>query len=55
MAETIDELIPGLTGYVRYQGEYWLAKAEERIEPKTKVVITGKDGPVLIVKPLNEA
>jgi membrane-bound serine protease (ClpP class) len=54
-AETIDELIPGTTGYVRYQGEYWIAKSEERIEPKTKVVITGKDGPVLIVEPLKEA
>ncbi len=53
-AETIDELIPGATGYVRYQGEYWTAKSEERIGPKTKVVITGKDGPVLVVKPLKE-
>lgn len=50
MAETIDELTPGATGYVRYQGEYWIAKSEEKIEPKTKVVITGKDGPVLIVR-----
>ncbi|HLB70018.1 MAG: nodulation protein NfeD [Candidatus Methanoperedens sp.] len=49
-AETIDELIPGATGYVRYQGEYWLARSEEKIAPKTKVIITGKDGPVLIVK-----
>ncbi len=54
-AETIDELIPGATGYVRYQGEYWIAKSEERIEPKTKVVITGKDGPVLVVEQLKEA
>lgn len=50
-AETIDELTPGMTGYVRYQGEYWIAKSEERIEPEKKVVITGKDGPVLIVRP----
>jgi membrane-bound serine protease (ClpP class) len=49
-AETIDELTPGATGYVRYQGEYWSAKSEEKIEPETKVVITGKDGPVLIVR-----
>ncbi|SNQ61356.1 NfeD family protein [Candidatus Methanoperedens nitratireducens] len=49
-AETIDELTPGTTGYVRYQGEYWSARSEERIEPKTKVVITGKDGHVLIVR-----
>jgi membrane-bound serine protease (ClpP class) len=53
-AETIDELTPGATGYVRYQGEYWIARSDERIEPKTKVVITGKDGPVLVVEPLKE-
>ncbi len=51
-AETIDAITPEATGYVRYQGEYWSAKSRERIEPKTKVVITGKDGSVLIVKSL---
>ncbi|MCZ7355422.1 MAG: nodulation protein NfeD [Candidatus Methanoperedens sp.] len=50
IAETIDEMTPGATGYVRYQGEYWMAKSEESIEAKTKVIITGKDGPVLIVR-----
>ncbi|MCX9010172.1 MAG: nodulation protein NfeD [Candidatus Methanoperedens sp.] len=54
-AETIDEITPGGTGYVRYQGEYWMAKSEERIEPKTKVVITGKEGPVLVVRRLEES
>ena len=51
-AETIDVITPEATGYVRYQGEYWIAKSGERIEPKTKVVITGKDGAVLIIKSL---
>ncbi len=51
-AETIDAINPAGTGYVRYQGEYWLARSEEHIEPKIKVVITGKDGPVLIVRSL---
>ncbi len=50
-AETIDEITPDSTGYVRYQGEYWLARSDERIEPKTKVVIVKKDGPVLVVRP----
>lgn len=50
-AETIDAITPEATGYVRYHGEYWMARAEERILPRTKVVITGKDGPVLIVEP----
>lgn len=50
VAETIDSITPEATGYVRYQGEYWLAKSQEKIEPKTKVIIAGKEGPVLIVK-----
>ena len=50
VAETIDVITPEATGFVRYQGEYWKARSEERIEPGTKVVIIGKDGPVLIVR-----
>ncbi|VVB84494.1 Membrane-bound protease [uncultured archaeon] len=50
IAETIDDLSPGKTGYARYHGEYWMAKSEEHIEAKKKVVIIGKDGPVLIVR-----
>jgi len=52
-AETIDHLKPGSPGYVRYQGEYWMARSDEDIAPKTKVVVKGKDGPVLVVKPLS--
>ncbi|VVB96806.1 Membrane-bound protease [uncultured archaeon] len=54
IAETIDAITPDGTGYVRYQGEYWQARSDEKIEPKTKVIITGKDGPLLIVKPWKE-
>ncbi len=50
VAETIDAITPETAGFVRYQGEYWKARSEERIEPGTKVVITGKDGAVLIVR-----
>jgi membrane-bound serine protease (ClpP class) len=50
VAETIDVITPEATGFVRYQGEYWKARSEERIEPGKKVVITGKDGPVLVVR-----
>ncbi len=50
VAETIDPITPEAAGFVRYQGEYWKARSEERIEPGTKVVITGKDGAVLIVR-----
>lgn len=49
-ARTIDEITPEGRGYVRYQGEMWLAKSEGNIEPGKKVVIKGKDGPVFVVE-----
>lgn len=49
-AETIDEITPVGKGYVRYQGELWLAKSQENIGPGKKVIIEGKDGTVLVVK-----
>lgn len=49
-AEAIDELGPEKTGFVKYRGEYWEAKAEEEIKPKEKVIIVEKDGPILMVK-----
>lgn len=49
-AQTIDPLGPGKTGFVRYKGEYWKAKSEEKIEPKVEVEITGKVREVLLVK-----
>jgi membrane-bound serine protease (ClpP class) len=50
VAETIDAITPEKAGFVRYMGEYWLARSEESIETNTKVTITGKEGHVLIVK-----
>ena len=38
-------------GYVLFQGEYWQAEAEETVEKGENVVITGKDGAILSVKP----
>ncbi|VVB86539.1 Membrane-bound protease [uncultured archaeon] len=49
-AKTIDEITPEGKGFVRYQGERWLAKSQENIEPGTKVVIKGKDGYMLLVE-----
>jgi membrane-bound serine protease (ClpP class) len=49
-AETIDRITPDGPGYVRFKGEYWQAKSDNIIEPGTKVVISKKDGSVLIVK-----
>jgi membrane-bound serine protease (ClpP class) len=51
-ARTIDEITPEGKGFVRYQGEMWRAKSDENIEPGRKVVIKGKDGPVLLVEPI---
>jgi membrane-bound serine protease (ClpP class) len=39
-------------GYVLFQGEYWQAKADDTVEMGEMVVITGKDGACLRVKPL---
>jgi membrane-bound serine protease (ClpP class) len=50
-AETMDTITPEGKGYVRYQGELWLAKSQENIEPGRKVVIKGKYGVVLMVEP----
>ena len=49
-AETRDRITPDGPGYVRFKGEYWQAKSDNIIEPGTKVVISKKDGSVLIVK-----
>ncbi len=50
IARTMDEITLEGKGYVRYQGEMWRAKSQENIEPGKKVVIKGKDGPVLVVE-----
>jgi len=38
-------------GYVLFQGEYWVAEAEDTVEKGENVVITGKEGARLKVKP----
>ncbi|MEA1985840.1 MAG: nodulation protein NfeD [Euryarchaeota archaeon] len=53
-AEAIDPIGPARPGYVRYQGEYWKARSEDDIDVGDRVVITGKDGPVLLVKMSDE-
>jgi len=50
MAQTIDPLEPGTSGFVRYKGEYWKARADESIAEGEKVEIIDKDGVVLVVK-----
>ncbi len=50
-AEVIEEIDPQKVGFVIYQSEYWKAKSDRLIKPKSKVLIKGKEGPVLIVEP----
>ncbi|OPY54640.1 MAG: hypothetical protein A4E49_00951 [Methanosaeta sp. PtaU1.Bin112] len=55
-AVAIDRLDP--QGYVLFQGEYWVAEAENPVEKGQTVVITDKDGSRLKVKhagPLNKS
>jgi membrane-bound serine protease (ClpP class) len=47
-AEAIDKLDP--KGYVLFQGEYWLAEAEEPVEKGEKVVVLARTGSRLRVK-----
>jgi len=50
MAEAIDRLDP--EGYVLFQGEYWLAEAEQTVEKGENVIIMAKDRERLRVKRL---
>jgi membrane-bound serine protease (ClpP class) len=47
-AEAIDKLDP--KGYVLFQGEYWLAEAEETVEKGEKIVVVARTGSRLRVK-----
>jgi membrane-bound serine protease (ClpP class) len=50
-AETLDNISPENSGYIKYQGEYWKANSEDTIMKGEKVEIIGKDGPVLSIRP----
>ncbi len=46
----IEEIRPGKEGFVLIDGEYWRARSSEEVGVGEKIVVVGKDGPVLIVK-----
>lgn len=50
----IEPIEPRKEGFVLIHGEYWRAKSNEKIDINEKVVVVGKDGPVLIVKKKQE-
>lgn len=47
----IDPIGPGKPGFVVVEGEYWKALSDEPVKPGDEVVVVGKDGAVLKVKP----
>ncbi|HEB37336.1 MAG TPA: nodulation protein NfeD [Thermoplasmatales archaeon] len=50
LAETLEEISPNKTGFVKYKGEYWLARSKEgKIPAREKVIIEKRDGNLLIV------
>ena len=50
--ETIEDIKDGEIGFVRFKGEYWQARAEGNIKAETKALVINKDGPRLIIKPI---
>jgi len=50
VGRAIDRLEPGRYGYVIIEGEYWLAKSEEIIEPGEQVHVIKVEGHVLVVR-----
>jgi len=53
-AKTVDRIVPGKEGYIRFKGALWHAKSDVIIEPKTKVEIIKREESLLIVKPKND-
>jgi membrane-bound serine protease (ClpP class) len=53
--EVVDEIQPGGTGYVKYHGEYWKARSNQLLRPGASAKILGKDGPILLLSPSEEA
>lgn len=53
--KAVDDLEPDGEGFVFLEGEYWRARAKDTQIPKgSRVRVVDKEGPVLIVEPLDE-
>jgi membrane-bound serine protease (ClpP class) len=48
--EATEDIERGKTGFVRYMGEYWKARATEKIGAGDKALVIGKDGPILVIR-----
>jgi membrane protein implicated in regulation of membrane protease activity len=53
VALVIEPIDPDLGGKVRFEGETWVARAEEAIEPQTKVRIVSISGTKVLVEKLS--
>jgi len=53
-AVVVDEITPEKPGFIIYKGEYWKARSDTVIKQNENVIIVGKEGPILIVKPKRE-
>jgi len=53
-AEVEGEIAPGKDGFVRFKGELWKARSKVKVAGGSRVKIVGKEGPVLIVEPVEE-
>jgi membrane-bound serine protease (ClpP class) len=51
-ANTLDEITPSKPGYVMFRGEYWKARSTSTLARGQKVLIKSKEGPVLLVEPV---
>lgn len=50
VGKAVDRLAPNTFGYVFVEGEYWLAKSEEIIEPGELVIVTKHEDTYLLVR-----
>ena len=54
VAEAMDDMEEGGEGFVIFRGELWMARALKRVAKGSKVRIVAKEGPRLIVEPLEQ-
>ena len=54
VAEAVDDMEEGGEGFVIFHGELWMARALKRVAKGSKVRIVAKEGPRLIVEPLEQ-
>ncbi|HIP85922.1 MAG TPA: nodulation protein NfeD [Pyrodictium sp.] len=50
----IDDIPEGREGFVVIEGEYWRARAKKPVRRNQRVKVVGKEGPLLVVEPLEE-